>query len=191
MRPSLRGNVVFKCHLWKSYSNFATSYTTLVQWLIQQPSAFYFLSPILSYPITFFRPRSILFFLTPFLSLSDYAYFYCSGNFTHTSLLFIAIFENYVAEIRLDGKPVQLALWDTAYVHFLLDCFFIPFFLCPLTLDLSCRTSFLFGLWLTSLLTFSGQEEYEVRHMMLWLKRSDRLYFSNSVYGHCHIQNLM
>ncbi|TFY60526.1 hypothetical protein EVG20_g7387 [Dentipellis fragilis] len=25
------------------------------------------------------------------------------------------IFENYVAEIRLDGKPVQLALWDTAY----------------------------------------------------------------------------
>jgi hypothetical protein len=27
-----------------------------------------------------------------------------------------AIFENYVAEIRLDGKPVQLALWDTAFV---------------------------------------------------------------------------
>lgn len=27
-----------------------------------------------------------------------------------------AIFENYVAEIRLDGKAVQLALWDTAYV---------------------------------------------------------------------------
>ncbi|KAI9509745.1 ras family-domain-containing protein [Russula earlei] len=26
----------------------------------------------------------------------------------------IAIFENYVAEIRLDGKAVQLALWDTA-----------------------------------------------------------------------------
>ncbi|CED85609.1 probable rho2-gtp binding protein rho2 [Phaffia rhodozyma] len=24
------------------------------------------------------------------------------------------IFENYVAEIQLDGKPVQLALWDTA-----------------------------------------------------------------------------
>jgi Rho family protein len=24
------------------------------------------------------------------------------------------IFENYVAEIRLDGKAVQLALWDTA-----------------------------------------------------------------------------
>lgn len=30
----------------------------------------------------------------------------------------IAIFENYVAEIRLDGKPVQLALWDTACVLF-------------------------------------------------------------------------
>lgn len=26
----------------------------------------------------------------------------------------LAIFENYVAEIQLDGKPVQLALWDTA-----------------------------------------------------------------------------
>jgi hypothetical protein len=27
-----------------------------------------------------------------------------------------AVFENYVAEIRLDGKAVHLALWDTAYV---------------------------------------------------------------------------
>ncbi|KAH8092234.1 ras-domain-containing protein [Cristinia sonorae] len=27
---------------------------------------------------------------------------------------YVPIFENYVAEIRLDGKPVQLALWDTA-----------------------------------------------------------------------------
>jgi hypothetical protein len=34
--------------------------------------------------------------------------------------LSVAIFENYVAEIRLDGKPVQLALWDTAYVLVLL-----------------------------------------------------------------------
>ena len=31
----------------------------------------------------------------------------------------VAIFENYVAEIRLDGKAVQLALWDTAYVAFM------------------------------------------------------------------------
>ncbi|GJJ09251.1 hypothetical protein Clacol_003473 [Clathrus columnatus] len=29
-------------------------------------------------------------------------------------LSYIPIFENYVAEIRLDEKPVQLALWDTA-----------------------------------------------------------------------------
>ncbi|KAH9915920.1 ras-domain-containing protein [Epithele typhae] len=27
---------------------------------------------------------------------------------------YVTIFENYVAEIRLDGKAIQLALWDTA-----------------------------------------------------------------------------
>jgi hypothetical protein len=40
----------------------------------------------------------------------------CVGTLlcTHWILNLIAIFENYVAEIRLDGKAVQLALWDTA-----------------------------------------------------------------------------
>jgi hypothetical protein len=40
------------------------------------------------------------------------------GSLTHWILTnrSAAIFENYVAEIRLDGKAVQLALWDTACV---------------------------------------------------------------------------
>ncbi|KAG9009264.1 Rho GTPase [Tulasnella sp. JGI-2019a] len=54
------------------------------------------------------------------------------------------IFENYVAEIRLDGKPVQLALWDTA----------------PLTDDIirDHHRNLFFEFFL---LTTSGQEEYE------------------------------
>lgn len=43
----------------------------------------------------------------------------CSAIYSLSS----AIFENYVAEIRLDGKPVQLALWDTAYVASCLSLF--------------------------------------------------------------------
>lgn len=38
------------------------------------------------------------------------------GSLAFLTSICTAIFENYVAEIRLDGKPVQLALWDTAYV---------------------------------------------------------------------------
>ena len=51
-----------------------------------------------------------------------------------------AIFENYVAEIRLDGKPVQLALWDTACV------------------SNHCRMTQVTDL----IFVLSGQEEYEV-----------------------------
>jgi hypothetical protein len=49
------------------------------------------------------------------------------------------VFENYVAEIRLDGKAVHLALWDTAYVVLL---FPLPYFGAEMYLR--------------------GQEEYEV-----------------------------
>jgi Rho family, other len=70
---------------------------------------------------------------------------------------FTAIFENYVAEIRLDGKPVQLALWDTAYVpsnsNFTRTPFF-PFFLPSTTSS--------FPLLILLLISFRrGQEEYE------------------------------
>ena len=37
-------------------------------------------------------------------------------TYTASPKIDLGIRENYVAEIRLDGKAVQLALWDTAYV---------------------------------------------------------------------------
>ena len=56
--------------------------------------------------ISFPNPRSIQ--VSPFFTLSP--------NLALNDIGLLAIFENYVAEIRLDGKPVQLALWDTACV---------------------------------------------------------------------------
>lgn len=50
------------------------------------------------------------------------------------------MFDNYVTEIELDGKPVQLALWDTAWVN-LVYCV------------INCETD--------KAVSCSGQEEYE------------------------------
>ena len=60
------------------------------------------------------------------------------------SISFVAIFENYVAEIRLDGKPVQLALWDTACVSLLSSFFFSFFYLSLFSLRF---LAFFFSLW--------------------------------------------
>jgi hypothetical protein len=42
----------------------------------------------------------------------------CAGTFLRTRwvLNLIASIENYVAEVQLDGKAVDLELWDTTYV---------------------------------------------------------------------------
>jgi hypothetical protein len=65
---------------------------------------------------SFFSPKISFFIQKPDVPLSNQVSplenmsQFCVNNV----IIFQAIFENYVAEIRLDGKAVQLALWDTA-----------------------------------------------------------------------------
>jgi hypothetical protein len=83
-----------------------------------------------------------------------------------------AVFENYVAEIRLDGKAVQLALWDTAYVASIIP----PY---KFTLRMYIR----------------GQEEYEVGFRFVNLRKDPErdsclafttvVLFQVSCYPHC------
>ena len=50
----------------------------------------------------------------PISSATEYIYVTTLFEILRLILTVTAVFDNYVAEIRLDGKPVQLALWDTA-----------------------------------------------------------------------------
>jgi hypothetical protein len=82
------------------------------------------------FSIVFFRPRivskGICAFLDPLISAFPN---FASDIFPATkcvsttpalihTCLFAAVFDSYFTEIRLNEKPVQLALWDTVYVTY-------------------------------------------------------------------------
>jgi small GTP-binding protein len=47
-------------------------------------------------------------------TLAPHASQYCHTNATHKQVYVPTVFENYVADVEVDGKHVELALWDTA-----------------------------------------------------------------------------